>query len=48
MAKPTSPSWPHRSRKKPELHVDLRGAKKKQSVKVKNPLGALPISGGGD
>lgn len=43
MAKPTSPSVPHRSSHEPKLHVDIRGPQGKIHVPVKNVLGATAI-----
>ena len=43
MAKPTSPSFPHRSEHNPNLHVDIRGKNEKIHAEVKNPLGAYAI-----
>jgi hypothetical protein len=43
MARPTSPSWPHRSAQHPELHVDLQAGKDKLHVPVKDRIGAAAI-----
>ncbi|MFV8141838.1 hypothetical protein ACNQR7_30085 [Mycolicibacterium senegalense] len=43
MAKPTSPSPPHRSNGNPDLHVDIRSKAGKIHVPVKNKLGATAI-----
>jgi len=46
MAKPTSPSWPHRSKGNPKLHVDIQqGGGKHSWVNVKDPRGAIAIGG---
>lgn len=46
MAKPTSPSWPHRSKQNPNLHVDIQQGRGKHSwVNVKDPKGAYAIGG---
>ena len=45
MAKPTSPTPPHRSKGHPERHVDIRGKSGKIHVPLKNNLGATAIGG---
>lgn len=46
MAKPTSPSWPHRSRGNPKLHVDIQQGRGKHTwVNVKDYKGAIAIGG---
>ena len=45
MAKPTSPTPPHKGPDHPKRHVDIKGADAKQHKDVKNNLGASAIGG---
>jgi hypothetical protein len=45
LAKPSSPTPPHRGKENLERHVDIRGPKEKIHQPVKNQVGGTAIGG---